>query len=83
MVFGVQVPGPAPILCWTFDWSGVVAIMDTVACGGVRLLEICRPRYSTPLATGDLGLHGEGDVRRQMLHSRFVEDWEPCDIAEY
>ena len=37
MVNGVQVPGPAPILCRTIDWSGVVAIMDTVACGGERL----------------------------------------------
>ena len=37
MVFGVQMPSPALILCRTIDWRGVVAIMDTVACGGVRL----------------------------------------------
>ena len=81
MVNGVQVPGPAPILCRTIDWSGVVAILDTVACGGVRLPEIRRPRCFTPLATGGLvHLRGEGDVRRLMLHSQLVEGLEPCDI---
>ena len=54
------------------DWSEVMAILDMVACGGVRLPEIRRPRCFTPLATGGLvHLRGEGDVRRLMLHSRF------------
>ena len=43
MVLGVQMPSPALILCRTIDWSGVMAIMGTVACGGVRLPEIRRP----------------------------------------
>ena len=56
-----------------------MAIKDTVACGGVRLPEIRRPRCFTPLATGGLvHLRGEGDVRRLMLHSRFVEVWNPA-----
>ena len=57
-----------------------MAIKDTVACGGVRLPEIRRPRCFTPLATGDLRLRGEGDIRCQMLHSRFVEGLEPCGV---
>ena len=65
----------------TIDSSGVVAILDTVAGGGVRLPEIRRPRCFTPLATGGLvHLRGEGDVRRLMLHSQLVEGLEPCDI---
>ena len=75
MVLGVQMPSPALILCRTIDWSGVVAIMDTVACGGVRLPEIRRPSRD-----GGLGLRGEGDVRCLMLHSRFVEGLEPCGV---
>ena len=70
MAMGVQVPRPHPDFVQDIVWDGLVAFMDTVACSGVRLPEIRRSRCLTPLATGGLGLRGEGVVWRRMLHAR-------------
>ena len=81
MVLAVQVPGPTPILCRTSIGGGG----GHRGHGGLRRCAAPRdpPTQILYPSRGGLGLRGEGDVRRLMLHSRFVEGLEPCDITEY